>query len=82
MLWLPGSITALEIMPDGSARWSERDGRSHRASNLRVDWCSESLMVLGLRKARFRWTRILLLSDSADPDALRCLRVWFRWRPE
>jgi hypothetical protein len=35
-----------------------------------------------VRKGRFRWTRILLLPDSADPDALRSLRVWFRWRPE
>jgi len=81
MLWLTGDVASFEIMPDGSSRWSNCAGESQTARNMRVGWCSELLQVIGFQGADARWHWVLLLPDSAESESLRCLRVWFRWRP-
>ena len=81
MLWLPGGVASFEIMSDGAALWSDCAGGSYSARNIRAGWCSEFLQIVGLQGTDSRWHWVLLLPDSAESDSLRCLRVWFQWRP-
>ena len=82
MLWLPGGVARFEIFSDGAARWSDCRGGGYSAGTVRVSWCSEFLLLVGLRGADARWHWVPMLPDSADAHSLRCLRVWFRWRPD
>jgi len=81
LLLLPGSVVALEISADGSATWRNKNGKTGASHGWCVEWCSRSLVVLGLRQTKSRWHRLFLLPDSADPDSLRTLRILARLRP-
>ena len=80
-LRLPGAVAALEINSDGTAHWTDCGGNGHTAKQVRAAWCSEFLIILGFKGQDSSWHWAVMLSDSASPEALRCLRVWFRWRP-
>ena len=80
MMWLPAGIAQFEILADGAAGWSDREGRNHSARNIQAGWCSEFLLIIGLQGADSKWRWIILLPDSAEPESLRSLRVWFRWQ--
>jgi hypothetical protein len=82
MHWVAGAVTSLEIMPDGTGTWSDRRGESHSASVVKVSWCGESVIVIGLWRKGTRWHWLILTTDSAEPEDLRSLRVWARWRPD
>jgi len=79
--WLSGAVAAFEIFPDGTGSWTDCLGASHSANIIKVTWCSEALVVLGFGRPAMSWQWLILTTDSAEPEDLRCLRIWARWRP-
>lgn len=83
LLRAPDSVRELELSGDNSARWRAANGDSHEAVLAHEGHVSAWLVVLALdpvgpeagRAAR-RW--VALAPDSADPEALRQLRVRLR----
>lgn len=71
-------ISHVELL-DGRWRLTTGDGATHRAS-LIGGYAHPNIIILNFRlENRRRWS-LALLPDSADPDALRRLRVWLRTR--
>ena len=77
-LALPGSVLRLELDQDGRVHWDARSGAqgSGWLGQQAVVW--PWLVVLRIMgKPRSRW--LVLGQRSADPQALRALRVRLRW---
>ncbi len=71
---------ALELREDGKASWKDRSGGWHEARLGTDHFVSPVLVILELSAGNGGTRRVILLADSAEPDGLRRLRVWLRWR--
>lgn len=72
-------ITRLRIAADGRVQWRD-DVAGWRDAEIRGDsFVSTALIVMRLRMADRRVLTVVLLSDSADAETLRRLRVSLRW---
>ena len=71
-------ISHIELL-DGGWRLTTGDGATHRAS-LIGGYAHPDIIILNFRRENGRRWSLTLLPDSADPDALRRLRVWLRTR--
>ena len=78
----PRSVHELALHPDGRAAWRDGSGQWHRARGVYGAALGPWLTVVGLCDAEKRCWPLLLAADAADPDALRELRVWMRWRAQ
>jgi hypothetical protein len=79
LLLLPASVHALRITEDGKLVWRDRDGAWHAALLGRDAYASPWLVIVPLACESGRVRYVVLLTDSAEKDALRRLRVWLRW---
>jgi hypothetical protein len=78
----PRSVHELTLRPDGRADWRDGSGQWHVAHRVNGAAFGPWLTVVGLRDPGKRLWPLLLVADAADPDALRELRVWLRWRAQ
>lgn len=74
-----GFIARIELL-DGRWRLETGDGATHRA-DLIGGYAHPLIAIVRFRLGDGRRRSLTLLSDSADPDALRRLRVWLRTAP-
>jgi len=77
-----GAAVSLELRADGRASWMDRNGTWHDARSGAEHFVSAALVVLSLERTTRRRKWIVLMPDSAQPDEMRRLRVWLRWRRE
>ena len=78
---LATSVRSVELREDGSGSWTDGAGHQYPVQFTQASWVSSGIMVIGLRRGRWRTRWLVLMSDSAAPGSLRRLRVWLRWRP-
>ena len=71
-----GFVARIELL-DGRWRLETGDGATHRA-RLIGSYAHPAIVILDFRLESGRRRPLTLLPDSADPDALRRLRVWLR----
>jgi hypothetical protein len=71
-----GFIARIELL-DGRWRLETGDGAAYRAE-LIGGYAHPAIVILNFRLENGRRRSLTLLPDSADPDALRRLRVWLR----
>jgi len=71
-------VARIEIL-DERWRLETGDGTLHRAA-LTGGYAHPGIVILNFRLENGRRRSLTLLPDSADPDALRELRVWLRTR--
>lgn len=80
LLRLPQSIVTIEVGAQGEFRCHVASGEWQEMTVLGDSFVTPWLTVLNLRHpGRWRAQRAILLSDSADAEMLRRLRVWLRW---
>jgi hypothetical protein len=74
------SVIAVELHADGRGAWAnqERAWADGRVGDHH--FVSPGLTILSLYGNVKRRKAIVLFWDSAEPEALRRLRVWLRWR--
>lgn len=79
LLWRTRQQPAyLRLRQDGSLQWRDQSGDWQDAEIGGDSLVNTWVMVVRLRVAE-RLRTLILLSDSAPPDALRRLRVFLRW---
>ena len=71
-----GFIARIELL-DGCWRLETGDGATYQA-DLIGGYAHPAIVILNFRLEKGRRRSLTLLPDSADPDALRRLRVWLR----
>jgi toxin CptA len=75
------SVVALHLGDDGALTADLKDGSSRQAGVHPASSMLAFLTVALLREPERRFARpVVLAADSADPDDLRQLRVWMRFR--
>jgi toxin CptA len=80
LLRSPRSLHAIELGEEHEAAVQTRDGNWHEAQVLGTTYVSPLLTVINLRVRGCMLARhMLIVSDNADPDLYRQLRVWLRW---
>lgn len=80
LLRMPRSVVAIEVGAQGEFRCQARNGDWQGAAVQGDSFVTTWLTVLNLRvEGERRRRHALLLSDSADTEMLRRLRVWLRW---
>ena len=72
-------LASLRIAADGRLQWLDDTAEWRDAEVLGDSFVSTALIVLRYRTAGQRAGALTLLSDSADADDLRRLRVSLRW---
>ena len=77
---LARSIVHLTLNPETGLQVTDRDGQSHQVTVLASSFVAAYLTVLNLQdtESRRRFS-LILLSDNAEPESFRQLRVWLRW---
>jgi toxin CptA len=77
----PRSVVGLRLRDDGTVNLDFRDGSSRLARVHPASSVLGFLTVALLNEPGRRWaTPVVIAGDSADPDDLRRLRVWMRFR--
>ncbi|HWS11200.1 MAG TPA: hypothetical protein VN279_00270 [Rhodocyclaceae bacterium] len=75
------SVVGLRLRDDGTVNLDFRDGSSRLAGVHPASSVLGFLTVALLTEAGHRWPRsVVVAPDGADPDDLRRLRVWMRFR--
>ena len=72
-------MASLRIAADGRLQWRDGTAEWHDAEVLGDSFVSTALIVLRYRTSGRHAGALTLLSDSADADDLRRLRVSLRW---
>jgi hypothetical protein len=81
LLRAPRSVVRLQLRDDGTVNAEFRDGSSRLAGVHPASTVLGFLTVALLSEPGRRWaTPVVIAGDSADPDDLRRLRVWLRFR--
>ena len=80
-IWSTGKpLPSLRIKPDGQLQISIADGEWQSTELMPGSYVSPGLSVVRLR-TQHNTHRLVLMRDSATPDALRRLRLSLRWAP-
>lgn len=81
LLRAPCSVVGLRLRDDGTLNADFRDGSSRLAGVHPASSVLGFLTVALLSEPGRRWARpVVVAGDSANPDDLRRLRVWLRFR--
>jgi hypothetical protein len=79
----PHAVAAMEVERDGNVQLTLRSGAEIRGRILGDSFVNPLLTVVNLRDHDSgKRHAVVLAADSADPQALRVLRVWLRFKVE
>lgn len=76
----PRSALEMELRDDGGAAWRDRRGAWHEGKIAGPNYVSSWLLIAALASPGGHRRLLVLLPDAADPEDLRKLRLWLRWR--
>lgn len=80
LLILPWSCGLLTLNKDNDIVMTQKNGRNFVVNIMPTSLIMPQLSVINLRTKSLFWSRsIVLLADSADPEAARLWRVWLKW---
>lgn len=80
MQWGGRPLRALELSANGNARWQDGSRQWHEAEILPSSYVSNWLVVVNLGAGGRLGRSQVLLTDCAEAEELRQLRIWLRWR--
>src|SRR6267143_1856295 len=73
------AVLSLELREDGRASWRDRNGQWHEGRLGNEHFVSTAFVVLRADETARGRKWLVLMGDSARPEAVRRLRVWLRW---
>ena len=76
----PRSALEIELRDDGGAAWRDRRGAWHEGRSTSPNYVSPWLVIAALAVPGAPRRLLVLTPDAADPEDLRKLRLWLRWR--